>query len=496
MKKKSLSLFAAVVFIVCLALPSSAWQGRMAGVGDAAGLIEDESDYLIHPAQIASGKGFNAYGHYRLGYNKTTKWDYSANAPSVGVTYPYSSDGHQWTNNVLLGSAFGLGAGRMGVFFDYTGARGKYTGEERYNGFWGPGYNTYELKDRLDEFALKVLYGVPVGAIKLGGELQIAYRSEEQETFLDTGLAFYRNFPWAAEDNPAWDLYPFLIPYESKYWEAQGKVSAAGMVGRMKYAFTIRGGVPFATDNAYQTEWGGGMYDRGEGKVKGFHAGADFWLRVPMSERLALPFVVSAGYKTVKRDGDHFYAADSWFAYEQEAKNFFVKVGGGADFTPAPGRKIAAGLYYDYLRTRQNVRFEDVYPAPVFYVDNYTDMPDSGEHRLTLRVLGETEVCARTILRGGFNAFYGRVASDFAYAAIDNLGPYNPLAVSVNGWTAGVNAALGASLKLNPVVLEPFINVGYTTYKTSGDGSVGTIPAQVEIRKDGWQVGGGLAVKF
>ncbi|HOE80731.1 MAG TPA: hypothetical protein PLC37_09735, partial [Smithellaceae bacterium] len=57
--------FIAVVSMlaVLLALPSWGWQGRMAGLGDAAGLVADESDFLIHPAAIATGKGFNAYGH-------------------------------------------------------------------------------------------------------------------------------------------------------------------------------------------------------------------------------------------------------------------------------------------------------------------------------------------------------------------------------------------------------------------------------------------------
>ncbi|MRR17984.1 MAG: hypothetical protein EG826_16165 [Deltaproteobacteria bacterium] len=496
MKRNGLSLCAAVVFILYLALPSWAWQGRMAGVGDAAGLIEDEADYLTHPAGIASGKGFNAYGSYRLTYDKTTRWDYSANAPTFGVTYPYSSDGYQWKHGALIGAAFGLGAGRMGVFFDYAGARGKYKGDEPFSGFWGPGYNSYELNDRLDNFALKVLYGLPVNSVKVGGELQIAYRSAEQETFLSTSAAFFRNFPWAAEDNPAWDLYPFMIPYDSKYWEAIGKASVAGTVGGAKYAFTLQGGLPFAGDNAYSFDVDGMNSFNAEGKVKGFHVGGDFWLRVPVSERLALPFVVSAGYKTIKRDGSYVRAADSFLNYEHEARDFFVKVGGGADFTPAAGKRFAAGLYYDYLRSKQKAIFEDIFTAPVFYVDNYADMPDTGEHRLTLKAVAEMAVCPRTTLRGGVNAFYGRVNTDFSYAAVDDTGPYMPLKVSTRGWTAGVNAALGATVKMDRFELEPFVNAGYTAFKTSGDGTVGPAPVDVEIRKDGWQAGGGLAVKF
>lgn len=105
-------------------------------------------------------------------------------------------------------------------------------------------------------------------------------------------------------------------------------------------------------------------------------------------------------------------------------------------------------------------------------------------------------VCPRTTLRAGVNAFYGRVNTDFSYAAVDNTGPYMPLNVSASGWTAGVNAALGATVKMDRFELEPFVNAGYTAFKTSGDGTVGPAPVDVEIRKDGWQVGGGLSVKF
>jgi len=57
MKRNWLSVFAALLLLAVLAAPGMAWQGRMAGAGDAYGLIEDESDYLTHPAVPCHGQG-------------------------------------------------------------------------------------------------------------------------------------------------------------------------------------------------------------------------------------------------------------------------------------------------------------------------------------------------------------------------------------------------------------------------------------------------------
>lgn len=492
--KKSLWMLFVLMLMLIWTMPSLAWQGRVAGAGDALGLLEDESDLLVHPALIADGKKFNAYGHYRLTYEKTTQWDYTVSAPTYGVQYPYAASGYAWKNEGQLGAAFQLGAGRMGVFFDYSGSRGKYSGEENYAGFGGPDFIRYDLDSKMDNFALKVIYGLPLQAVKLGGEFQIAYRNEEQQTvFTDDDGDVTTNYPWAAENDPAFNLYPYMIPYKSKYWEAQGKVSVGGNIGPAKYAFTLRGGLPFASDN---------QYDRGdyvyamEGKVKGFNVAGDFWLRAPVSDRVVLPFVMSAGYKTAKRDGEYDEGGIWTVNYEHEIKDMFVKVGGGVDITPAKGTKVAAGLYYDFLRSTQNAHFRDFYSPAEFYVDDYTDMPKYTEHRLTVKALAEKELSQNVALRGGFSVFYGLAKQDFAYAANDEEGPFLPVDMSSTGSIYGVNASVGATVKLAPVTLEPFFNAGYMKYRTSGDGTISTSPIDAELSRTNWLVGGGLSVKF
>ena len=69
--KKTLFLFMILSFLVfSLAGIAYSWQGRMAGMGDPYGLIMDESDFLIHPAGIAKGKGINFYGNYRFNLHR------------------------------------------------------------------------------------------------------------------------------------------------------------------------------------------------------------------------------------------------------------------------------------------------------------------------------------------------------------------------------------------------------------------------------------------
>jgi hypothetical protein len=501
MRKSSLSVLVVLFLVFCLAAPSMAWQGRMAGAGDAAGLIEDASDFLIHPALIASGKGFNAYGHYGLTYEKTTKWNYKSTVPTYGWYYPYETSGDAWKNQLQLGTAFTLGAGRMGVFFEYEGSKGKYDGQENYSGF-GSGLYNIEMDDRFNNLKLRLLYGLPIGAVNLGGELQIAYINEAKETLMfEAGGDSWRNWPWAAEDGPAVSLFPFMIPYDSKYWEAQGKVSVDGNAGNIRYAATFKAAIPFASDNQYII--GEDYIDESElvGKVKGYSVGGDFWLRVPVSSTVVLPFVVSAAYKSIERDGTGFSFWNSFYRstinYNHTETNLNVKIGGGADITPSKGTKIAAGLYYDYISAKQDANFDDTFLSGVFFVDTYADMPKYSEHRLTIKALAEKDLTETLALRCGIGAFYGKVKSDYAYSAYDSGGvPYDALDLSANGSSMGVNASIGASVKLARVSLEPFLNAGYASVSTSGDGVYGPLPVSAELDKTNWQVGGGLSVKF
>jgi hypothetical protein len=169
------------------------------------------------------------------------------------------------------------------------------------------------LDSDLDAFALRLLYGLPMGGFKLGSEIQLAYRREENETFINEDLlsgdrAFHTNFPRGG-DNPWINIFPFMIPFDSKYWEAFFKESIKGAIGPSKIAFTMRSGFIFSGDNKYKattTYNSSSAVDFIDLKVDvdGWKIGGDLWIRYPLVEELSLPFLVRVDYQSKARDGE------------------------------------------------------------------------------------------------------------------------------------------------------------------------------------------------
>ncbi len=170
-------------------------------MGNPYGLVEDESDFLIHPFGIANGEGLKFYGGYSFKYRDVLDWDYTLTtfSPTTGVLreqWPFRGSGDEIKHDALAGAAFPLGSGRMGLFFNYVGKRGDFDGKE--NEFNYPGstfFHEYDLKSDLDAFSLRLLYGLPLGNIKIeglpmgifkfGGEIELAYRNEENKSFFN-----------------------------------------------------------------------------------------------------------------------------------------------------------------------------------------------------------------------------------------------------------------------------------------------------------------------
>jgi len=312
MKKVHLFILIIGFMILYLAGPGHSWEGRMAGMGDPYGLIEDESDFLIHPSGIANGKDINFYGNYRFNWRDVPDWNHNRTyfaSPPPNDYNPIENSGHEWQHNGLLGAAFPIGPGRMGLFLEYTGKRGDYSG--RNNEFYDPNYyfNRFSFDSDHDAFALRLLYGLPLGGFKLGGEIQLAYRLEENKTFiyedwLGGTYQLYWNFPFG--NLFAWiNLHQFLFPYDSKYWEGILKGSLKGEIGPVKIAFTMKGGLIFWGDNKYEATSdgiGGSGFIDVSGDVKGWNIGSDFWLRYPLSKELSIPFLVKINYQDKNRD--------------------------------------------------------------------------------------------------------------------------------------------------------------------------------------------------
>jgi hypothetical protein len=496
MKKSCLFIVILGFLVFSLAGVSYGWQGRMAGMGDPYGLLEDESDFLFHPAKIATGEGVKFYGNYRLNYSDVKKWNYKLEELGLvlGDYYsePYRTSGHEWKNEGLVGVGFPLCMGRMGVFFQYVGQRGKFTGDIL------DGMDTYDFKNALDSFALRLLYGMPMGSnLKLGGEFQLSYRREKNSTFIYS-RPDWGNFPWGAYDSE-WNLFPFIIPYDSSYWEALFKGSLEAMMGPLKGIFTARGSFIFSSDNTYSYERftpAAGVMDM-DGKVKGWGIGIDAWLRYPFNKSMTLPFVVSFDYQEKKRNGSgpgEFDLSPWRGEYEHKEKNMKLEAGGGVDYQLAKGTKIASGLYYNYLYGRTSFIYHETFIAgPADFFPDHTDYPKSNEHRIVLRAAGEKEYTPDFALHGGLNFFYGWVKNKYEF----NYNQSFFSSISTNGSHWGLIGSIGATIKLDRFEFEPFLGVGYEKFNLSGDGiDSNNYVESLKLKKGGLIAGGGLSVKF
>jgi hypothetical protein len=90
------------------------------------------------------------------------------------------------------------------------------------------------------------------------------------------------------------------------------------------------------------------------------------------------------------------------------------------------------------------------------------------------------------------------VTHDFKQSAV---GAYTD-DIGLNGYTWGINASVGGTVKFSRLTLEPFINGGYRSLKLDGDGDAlngaGTITGLwgMDQNRAEWFIGGGLSIKF
>jgi hypothetical protein len=518
MKKIPLFILILTFLVFSLAGIAYSWQGRMAGMGDPYGLIMDESDFLIHPAGIANGKGLNFYGHYQATYKDVTHWDITVdriNSPNP-ANWPFRTSGDEWRHDALVGAALPMGPGRMGLFLQYSATRGDYDGKENE---WNTGTNyfhKYNLENDLDAFSLRLLYGLPMGGIKLGSEIQLAYHREKNETFMREDFSggafgFHTNYPFGPYYG--WlNLFPFMIPYDSKYWEALLKGSLEGAVGPLKIAFTLYGSFIFAGDNKSKYDYLDTFGSTGslnvKGDTKGWSIGSDFWLRYPLSNNLSLPFLLKIQYQEKTRDGNGnginvggpLDGGTANFDYENKEKNLQVEVGGGVEKEFGKGTRIAAGIYYDFLQNKSSLWGLGILPATGDWgILNLSKYPDLTEHRVILRLSGEKEFNSSFALRMGMNFFYGWVKEDFKFSGSDSSPSSFDEKISLDGTRWGIGAFMGGTIKFVRLNIEPFIGGGYQRLNTDGDGTSTRLPPrsyEMEKKKEEWFVGGGVSIKY
>jgi hypothetical protein len=478
MGKRILILVILPVLVIALAGVAQAWQGRMGGMGDPFGLVADESDYLIHPAKIANGEGVRFYGGYRFLYTGMT--DSHIDLTLGPITTSYDTYGHEVNHDALAGAAFPLGPGRMGLFFTYGGRRGDLHEDDPILG------RVIDDTSTFDNFALRLLYGLPIGGgFKLGGELGFAYCQDQQTVYLPTFGAL--NILVA----PVVLTAPPLSAYDSASWEIPFKAGVEGALGPLDVEFTVHGGVIASGANKPSGNIGGGEFEM-QGDVSGWRLGGDLWARYPLGEGLTLPFVVSMNYEKKTRDAD-FSSPPALAVNETGESSLNLVVGGGLNAQLAKGTRIAGGVYYNYLHDRASWSFDIFGGAPINI--NNSDYPDLTEHRLVVRLAGEHDFSPTVALRMGLNFFYGWPMEDVAVSS--NV--MTSLVHSLDGSHWGIGASLGGTIKVKPITLEPFVGGGYQSLNLSGNGIAPSLLPPSYHREDSlsnWYVDGGLSILY
>ncbi|HTZ18654.1 MAG TPA: hypothetical protein VMB78_09490 [Dissulfurispiraceae bacterium] len=500
-KRVMIAVVCLVVF--CTAGIALGWQGRMAGMADPTGLVQDESDFLIHPAEIANIPGVHFYGNVDFDFHSVHRLNnsmtYFDSAGAVDEYYPFRTSGSERKFDSTIGATVPLGQGTLGLFLQYSSNRGKFDG----NAISPDVNDVYSLSKELQSLDMRAIYGVPVGSWKVGGEFELAYRNREDETFTNTGGQFFTNNIIGAQI-PYFNTFPLMLPNDSNWWEANFKLSAKGQLGPGTLTITPHFGFVFGGDNNlhYQNVISPATLFEDitfKGNVSGWNAGGDIWWRMPMGGGLSLPLLVRVDYDSKKWDGsgiNNLLGTPLPMTYENEEKNLVIEAGGGLDKEFTLGTRIAGGIYYNYIESDNSF----LYTVPSnLQVTDHTNYPDSTEHRIVLKLAAENMIAPQFTARMGINAFYGWAREKYNFIGTSAGVPFSLEQVTPSGSHYGVLVALGGTMKIDKMTLEPYVKAGYQ--KLDIDSNSGTRPTSFQTlsvtkKIEETSIGAGVSVKF
>lgn len=500
--------FALVFFFFAFENAGFAWQGRMGGMGDPYGLIPDESDFFIHPSKMKKGEHAKFYANFRYTHPEATDWNYGLNrflpTGAFNSSQHFYTSGSENTFNGNIGSTFPAGPGAMGIFFSYEGEKGKYDGSE-YSTTATPENFLYDLSNKNHHFQLTSIYSFPLGDIKMGTELGIAKKSDDQESFIyDTkSIRGTQNYPWSWAF-PYLSTFPFMIPYDSDYTEIQGKIGIQRQWDASDIVATVRGAHIISGNNdyiySYQSPLGTTTnYVDMYGNVKGYSVGTDVWFRHSLHDNLVLPFLLEVNYANRERDGlgTDLFTGD-FYDYTHEERAFDLTVGGGVEKSSPNGGIFGIGLYYRYVETKDAPGFYRITPAGSVRMEDNLEFPLYKEHMVLLRIAHEKEMSSSITVRGGIDTFYGWVDEGYQrFGSVTSV--LDDVSLDGNHW--GIQGSVGATVHWGTYAFEPFVNGGYQSLDLDGTG-VSTQPAGTiailgmdTIRK-GWFIGAGISILF
>jgi hypothetical protein len=516
MKKKCLLFLGVGLLLICFASASSAWQGRMSGMGDPFGLVSDESDLLVHPAKIVDGKGSNYYGDYKFDYHQITKWENIATftIPNTSVFLihsPLMATGSERDHDASLGGTWAFGPGRIGIFVHYALKEGSYGGSNNFNQSGSLLQDSFALDTDADSFAVRLLYGLQIGAWKLGTEVGFSHKSHQNFTDYLTGDGVHlTNNPLGAMVTE-YDTFTFMTPDDSSWNEAALKISAERAIGPGVLILTPKIATKFHGVNNINNLVTFGSVPifnvLSTGNVSGWSAGADLWYRVRLDDSTSLPFLMRADYDLTKMNSSgielgFIFSPSPPVNFSSERKYFLFETGGGIDKEITKQTRVAGGIYYDYLQSKNSF----IYNQPGDQSIAHNEYPNEREHRVVLKIAGEQTISPMFTARLGINAYYGWVRDHFNYTDIPEGDPLNSTMqdISTSGHHWGLTASAGATVKVARLDIEPFLFTGVQKTHTDTDSGSRIVPGMgitpfsvdLESRKNEWSFGGGLSIKY
>ncbi len=155
---------------------------------------------------------------------------------------------------------------------------------------------------RLDNYALRLIYGQPVKSVNLGAELGVAYRNEKQDDRLNLGIPISFDDILAVSTQGIGAAWPYMIPYNSSYWELSGKLGLNKKLNQTDIDWTVYGAGLLSADSDNQYKLQGdvseidvddepgnvenalGVRNNMNGDVSGYQIGSDLWIRHHIDE--------------------------------------------------------------------------------------------------------------------------------------------------------------------------------------------------------------------
>ena len=452
----------------------------------------------------------------------------------LSISWDFENDGREYTHEGLVGTTFPMGPGRLGLFFQYQGQFGDYEGDEMLDVGVTGGSVTLDMENQMEQdqndFALRLIYGFPVGSTNLAAEAKFAYRDEENyynaelENFSVSGVGSFQG-PFEISNFPFWGLNKFIYPYDSDYFDLSFKLGIQWAIGQVQFDLTPRFGFIFGGDNSLDSEMDldlpGGIrmtndFDL-DGDVDGWEWGADFWMRFPLTEDVSMPWLLRIAQSEKERDADGSGSFDispvgvsiplNW-DYEVDEDTFEIVAGTGLDINLSSRTKLAFGVYYNYINTETALKTAMNIPdlSGIDIIFDQDPFPETTEHRIDAKFGWEHALSTGFLLRGGLGFFYGFVEEEYNLdIGADLLGISLPSVagqeVDLDGDHIGISGSLGATIKTGSLTFEPFVNGGYRKLSLDGDNDwlVLSLPIatfDTDKEQSEWYVSGGISLLF